>query len=75
MFANDDNEKTIKTYASLLRDIREADENGKMPSKAQVMKMCKDGKTKKEICDMYPDCDQEKLKDMVDSCMNEMAKY
>ena len=23
MFANDDNEKTIKTYASLLRDIRE----------------------------------------------------
>ena len=24
MFANDDNEKTIKTYASLLQDIREA---------------------------------------------------
>ena len=47
----------------------------KMPSKAQVMKMCKDGKTKKEICDMYPDCDQEKLKDMVDSCMNEMSNY
>ena len=24
MFANDDNEKTIKTYASLLQDIRES---------------------------------------------------
>lgn len=75
MFANDDNEKTIKTYASLLRDIREADENGKMPSRAHVMKMCKDGKTKKEISAMHPDCDQEKLMAMVDSCMNEMSNY
>ena len=31
-----------------------------MPSKSQVMKMCKDGKSKKEICDMFPKCDQDK---------------
>jgi hypothetical protein len=36
------------------------------------MKMCKDGKTKKEICDMHKDCDQEKLKEMIDGCMDEM---
>ena len=53
--------------------VDEAEEkDGKMPSKAEVMKMCKDGKTKKEICDMHKDCDQEKLKDMIDDCMDEM---
>ena len=43
-----------------------------MPGKAEIMKMCKDGKTKKEICDMHKDCDQEKLKEMIDGCMDEM---
>jgi len=36
--------------------------------------MCKDGKTKKEICDMHPNCDQGKLKDMVDQCFKEMKE-
>ena len=48
--------------------------DAKMPSKAHIMKMCKDGKTKKEICDMHPDCDQGKLKDMIDDCMDDMKK-
>ena len=46
----------------------------KMPSKAHIMKMCKDGKTKAEICKMHPDCDQGKLKDMIDDCMKEMKE-
>lgn len=45
-----------------------------MPSKSQVMKMCKDGKSKKEICDMFPKCDQDKLKKMIDDCMKEMKE-
>lgn len=53
--------------------VDEAEEkDAKMPSKAEIMKMCKDGKTKKEICDMHKDCDQEKLKEMIDGCMDEM---
>ena len=46
----------------------------KMPSKAHITKMCKDGKTKAEICKMHPDCDQGKLKDMIDDCMKEMKE-
>jgi len=38
------------------------------------MKMCKDGKSKKEICDMFPKCDQDKLKKMIDDCMKEMKE-
>jgi len=53
--------------------VDEAEEkDAKMPGKAEIMKMCKDGKTKKEICDMHKDCDQEKLKEMIDGCMDEM---
>ena len=43
-------------------------EEGEMPSKAEVMALCKDGKSADEICAMYPDCDQEKLKAMIDGC-------
>jgi len=46
----------------------EGEEEGGMPSKAEVMALCKDGKSAEEICDMYPDCDQEKLKAMIDGC-------
>ena len=38
------------------------------------MKMCKDGKTKAEICKMHPDCDQAKLKAMIDDCKKEMKE-
>jgi len=52
------------------KDIKEGE--GKMPSKAHIMKMCKDGKTKAEICKMHPDCDQGKLKAMIDDCKKEI---
>ena len=52
------------------KDIKEGE--GKMPSKAHIMKMCKDGKSKEEICKMHPDCDQGKLKAMIDDCKKEM---
>lgn len=46
----------------------------KMPSKAHIKKMCADGKTKKEICDMHPNCDQGKLKKMIDDCKKEIKE-
>jgi hypothetical protein len=49
--------------------VTEADE--KMPSKAEVMKCCKDGMSEKEICKKYPDCDQAKLKEMCKTCKEE----
>lgn len=49
--------------------INEADE--KMPSKAEVMKCCKDGMSASEICKKYPDCDQAKLKELCKTCKEE----
>ena len=69
-------EDSIKEQLANLYKEYKVDEaehkDGKMPSKAHIMKMCKDGKSKKEICDMHKDCDQEKLKEMIDDCMDEM---
>ena len=67
----------IKKYGEENRDTWKAMNEavireGKMPSKAHIMKMCKDGKTKAEICKMHPDCDQAKLKAMIDDCQKEM---
>ena len=56
------NESTIK------------EEKGKMPTKAQVMKMCKDGKKEAEILKMHPDCDKTKLKALIKSCKKEMKE-
>ena len=60
--------------ADILGKLQQLNEGaeGKMPSKKHVMDMCKDGMTKKEICDMHPDCDQGKLKAMIDDCKEEM---
>ena len=44
----------------------------KMPSKAEVMKCCKEGMSKADCCKKYPDCDHTKLKEMYESCMSEM---
>ncbi len=50
--------------------VVEAEE--KMPSKAEVMKCCKDGMSVAEICKKYPDCDQDKLKALCKECKDEM---
>jgi len=47
---------------------------GKMPSKAEVMKCCKDGMSEAEICKKYSDCDQAKLKEMCKDCKSEMKE-
>lgn len=63
-------DKAIKK--AMGKNVNEAEEkDSKMPSKSHIMKMCKDGKSKKEICDMHPECDQKELKDMIDDCMEE----
>ena len=52
--------------------VVEAEE--KMPSKADVMKCCKDGMSVAEICKKYPDCDQDKLKALCKECKDELKE-
>ena len=65
--------KAAKDKKNKKEKVKEAAE-GKMPSKAHVKKMCKDGMTKAEMCKMHPDCDQPKLKAMIDDCKKEMKE-
>ena len=53
--------------------VNEAKE-GKMPSKAHVKKMCKDGKSEAEMLKMHPDADKDKLKAMIKDCKKEMKE-
>lgn len=70
-----DKEETMKKAAKDKKKMDEAEEkDGKMPSKAAVMKCCKDGMSEKEICDKYPDCDQKKLKELCKDCKEEMKE-
>ena len=70
-----DKEETMKKAAKDKKKMDEAEEkDGKMPSKAAVMKCCKDGMSEKEICDKYPDCDQDKLKELCKDCKEEMKE-
>lgn len=62
-----------KKYGEKAADKMYESVEGKMPSKSHIMKMCKDGKTKAEICKMHPNCDQPKLKAMIDDCKNETS--
>jgi hypothetical protein len=67
-----DKEETMKKAAKDKKKMDEAeDKDGKMPSKAEVMKCCKDGMSVSEICKKYSDCDQDKLKEMCKDCMEE----
>ena len=69
----DGNKKeTMKKAAKDKKKVSEAEEKDeKMPSKAEVMKCCKDGMSVSEICKKYPDCDQAKLKEMCKTCKEE----
>ena len=62
------------TFESLEQELNFHLIEGKdgMPTKAHITKMCKDGKSKAEICKMHPNCDQGKLKTMIDHCKKEM---
>lgn len=48
------------------------EKHGELPSKAHVMKMCKDGMSTAAMLKMHPDCDQEKLKAMIADCRKEL---
>ena len=61
-----------KAIAKKTTKTNEDAEEGKMPSKAHIMKMCKDGKNAEEICKMHPDCDPVKIKAMIKDCKSEM---
>lgn len=68
-----DKKEPMKKAAKDKKKVSEAeDKDGKMPSKAEVMKCCKDGMSEKEICDKHPDCDQKKLKELCKDCKEEM---
>ena len=67
MHASADKKKKGKAEINAVKE-----EEGEMPSKAEVMALVKDGKTAEEICDMYPDCDQEKLKAMIADAQGSM---
>ena len=62
--------KKAKEDSNSNESVYEATE--KMPSKAEVMKCCKEGMSKADCCKKYPDCDHTKLKEMYESCMSEM---
>ena len=69
----------IKKYGKENEDqwkqMNEAKEGkGKMPSKAHVMKMIKDGKKEADMMKMHADADKEKLKALIKSCKKEMKE-
>ena len=48
------------------------EEHGKLPSMDHVQDMCDKGMSTAEMLKMHPDCDQEKLKDMIKKCRDKM---
>ena len=53
---------------------QDALEEGEMPSKDHVMKMCKKGMSMEDMLKMHKDADQDKLKAMIKGCMEEMKE-
>ena len=54
--------------------VIKAEKKAKLPSKKSILMMCGKGMSKSAICKEYSDCDQEKLKEMIEACMSEMKK-
>ena len=54
--------------------VIKAEKKQKLPSKKSILMMCGKGMSKSAICKEYSDCDQEKLKEMVEACMEEYKK-
>lgn len=70
-------DKQKKYFGKKKESIEEAEEiikAEKLPSKKQVLLMCGKGMKKSEICKKYPNCDQKKLKEMIEACMGEMKE-
>ena len=61
------------TDFAMMRKKKKMDEaEGKMPSMDHVQDMCDKGMSTAEMLKMHPDCDQEKLKDMIKKCQDKM---
>jgi len=54
--------------------VIKAEKKQKLPSKKSILMMCGKGMSKSAICKEYSGCDQEKLKEMIESCMEEYKK-
>jgi len=65
--------KAVKD-AKKKKEVKEGVYEGKMPSKAAIMKCCKDGMSAAEVCKKYKDCDPAKIKKMCKDCKAEMKE-
>lgn len=75
--AKEMSDKQKKFFGKKKESVEEAAEvitAEKLPSKKQVLLMCGKGMKKSEICKKYPNCDQKKLKEMIEACMGEMKE-
>ena len=60
-------------FAMMRKKKKNMDEDhGKLPSMDHVQDMCDKGMSTAEMLKMHPDCDQEKLKDMIKKCRDKM---
>ena len=61
------------TDFAMMRKKKKMDEaEGKLPSMDHVQDMCDKGMSTAEMLKMHPDCDQDKLKDMIKKCQDKM---
>jgi len=60
------NESTVNEYGKM--------KEGYTPTMEEVKKCCDEGKTYEAICEMYPDADKGKIKEMCDACMHKESK-
>ena len=67
-------QQSHKNFMSHVEEVEVNEADDSMPSKAHIMQMCKDGKSKDEICKMHDGCDQGKLKAMIDDCKKDMSE-
>ena len=60
-------------FAMMRKKKKNMDEDhGKLPSMDHVQDMCDKGMSTAEMLKMHPDCDQDKLKDMIKKCQDKM---
>jgi len=66
-----DCKEEMKESVNEAEQIIKAEKKAKMPSKKSILMMCSKGMSVKEMCEAHPDCDQKKLKEMCEACMEE----
>jgi uncharacterized protein (DUF433 family) len=69
-----DCKEEMKESVNEAEQIIKAEKKAKLPSKKSILMMCSKGMSVKEMCEAHPDCDQDKLKEMCEACMEEYKK-